>query len=64
MGCGPCNLWRGRIADAREAGLNADPGHETGRDAVLTHGVLSEHPEDLLHGTGGAQHGRCCEKRP
>lgn len=23
-----------------------------GRDTVLTHGVLSEHPEDLLHGTG------------
>jgi membrane protein len=27
-------------------------GDETGRDAVLTHGVLSEHPEVLLHGTG------------
>lgn len=23
-----------------------------GRDTVLTHGVVSEHPEDLLHGTG------------
>ena len=32
--------------------MNVKSGHETGRDAVLTHGVLSEHPEDLLHGTG------------
>jgi membrane protein len=27
-------------------------GHETGRDAVLTHGILTKHPEDLLHGSG------------
>lgn len=26
--------------------------HEAGRDAVLTHGVVSRHPEDLLNGTG------------
>ena len=26
--------------------------HEMGRDTLLTHGVLSEHPEELLHGTG------------
>ncbi len=32
--------------------MNAKSGHETGRDAVLTHGVVSEHPEGLLHGTG------------
>ena len=32
--------------------MNSRTGHETGRDAVLTHGVVSEHPEDLLHGTG------------
>ena len=32
--------------------MNAKSGHETGRDAVLTHGVVTEHPEDLLHGTG------------
>jgi membrane protein len=32
--------------------MNAKSEHERGRDAVLTHGVLSEHPEDLLHGTG------------
>ena len=32
--------------------MSVKSGHEMGRDAVLTHGVLSEHPEDLLHGTG------------
>ncbi len=32
--------------------MSAKTGHETGREDVLTHGVLSEHPEDLLHGTG------------
>ncbi|SFH39338.1 membrane protein [Palleronia marisminoris] len=32
--------------------MNAKPDHEMGRDAVLTHGIVSEHPEDLLHGTG------------
>lgn len=32
--------------------MNAKSGHEAGRDKVLTHGVLTEHPEDLLHGTG------------
>ncbi|MBM9593593.1 YihY/virulence factor BrkB family protein [Roseitranquillus sediminis] len=32
--------------------MSAKPAHQSGRDAVLTHGVLSEHPEDLLHGTG------------
>lgn len=31
--------------------MNAKSDHG-GRDAVLTHGVVSEHPEDLLHGTG------------
>lgn len=25
---------------------------KSGRDAVLTRGILTEHPEDLLHGTG------------
>ncbi|RKF12639.1 YihY/virulence factor BrkB family protein [Roseovarius spongiae] len=28
------------------------PDHETARDAVLTHGILIERPEDLLHGSG------------
>lgn len=32
--------------------MNAKSDREMGRDAVLTRGVLSEHPEDLLHGTG------------
>ncbi len=32
--------------------MEARSDREGGRDAVLTHGVLSEHPEDLLHGTG------------
>ncbi len=32
--------------------MNVKSGHEMGRDAVLTHGVVTEHPEDLLHGTG------------
>lgn len=32
--------------------MSARSGHEIGRDSVLTHGVLSEHPDDLLHGTG------------
>ncbi len=32
--------------------MNVKSDHEGGRDSVLTHGVLSEHPEDLLHGTG------------
>nr|WP_111301728.1 YihY/virulence factor BrkB family protein [Paracoccus saliphilus] len=32
--------------------MNAKSGHETGRDTVLTQGVLTEHPEDLLRGTG------------
>ncbi len=32
--------------------MAAKSGRETGRDAVLTHGILSEQPEDLLHGTG------------
>ncbi|CUH11699.1 ribonuclease BN/unknown domain fusion protein [Jannaschia seosinensis] len=32
--------------------MNAETDQEMGRDAVLTHGILSEHPEDLLHGTG------------
>ena len=26
--------------------------HESGRDTVLSHGVLSKHPEDLFHSTG------------
>jgi membrane protein len=29
----------------------AKSGRETGRDAVLTHGVVTEHPEDLLYDT-------------
>lgn len=32
--------------------LSTRPGQETGRDALLTPGVATEHPEDLLHGTG------------
>ncbi len=32
--------------------MNSKPDHDMGRDTVLTHGVVSEHPEDLLHGTG------------
>lgn len=33
--------------------MNANPGHEPlGRDAVLTHGIVSEDPADLLYGTG------------
>lgn len=33
--------------------MNANPGQEPlGRDAVLTHGIVSEDPSDLLYGTG------------
>ncbi len=32
--------------------MDAKPRHETVRNAVLTHGVVSAHPEDLLHGSG------------
>lgn len=32
--------------------MRAESDHESGRDALLTHGVLSEHPEDLFHATG------------
>ena len=32
--------------------MTADPRHETVRDAVVTHGVVSANPEELLHGTG------------
>ncbi|SDY61374.1 YihY/virulence factor BrkB family protein [Citreimonas salinaria] len=32
--------------------MDANPNHETIRNAVLTHGVVSANPEDLLHGTG------------
>ena len=32
--------------------MKADPDHEAGRNTVLTHGVLSEHPEDLFRSTG------------
>ncbi len=32
--------------------MNAKSDQDGGRDAVLSHGVLSEQPEDLLHGTG------------
>ena len=32
--------------------MKAEPEHEAGRDTVLTHGVVSDHPEDLFHGTG------------
>ncbi len=31
--------------------MSVESGHSTVRDAVLTHGVLTEHPENLLHGT-------------
>jgi membrane protein len=32
--------------------MKAETDHEAGRDTVLTHGVVSDHPEDLFHGTG------------
>lgn len=32
--------------------MNTRSDHQPGRDTVLTHGVLSERPEGLLHGTG------------
>lgn len=32
--------------------MGAESGHDTVRDAVLTHGVVSARPEDLLNGTG------------
>ncbi|MDT0682699.1 YihY/virulence factor BrkB family protein [Roseicyclus sp. F158] len=32
--------------------MNARPGHEAVRDAVVTHGVVSARPEDLLTGSG------------
>jgi membrane protein len=32
--------------------MKSEPDHEAGRDTVLTHGVLSERPEDLFHGAG------------
>lgn len=32
--------------------MNLKARHETVRDAVLTHGVLTDRPEDLLHGAG------------
>jgi membrane protein len=32
--------------------MTADAEHDAGRDTVLTHGVVSDHPADLLHGTG------------
>jgi len=32
--------------------MNDKPERETGRDALLTQGVVSEHPQDLLHGAG------------
>jgi membrane protein len=32
--------------------MKSEPDHEAGRDTVLTHGVVSHHPEDLFHGTG------------
>lgn len=32
--------------------MNAKSGQDTGRDIVLTHGVLSQNPEDLFYGKG------------
>jgi membrane protein len=32
--------------------MKSESEHDAGRDTVLTHGVVSEHPEDLFHGTG------------
>ncbi len=32
--------------------MKAESDHESGRDALLTHGVLSDHPEDLFRATG------------
>ena len=32
--------------------MKAESDHEAGRDTVLTHRVVSEHPEDLFHGVG------------
>lgn len=32
--------------------MNANPDQVAGPDAIRTHGILSENPEDLLHGTG------------
>jgi membrane protein len=32
--------------------MKTEADHDAGRDTVLTHGVVSEHPEDLFRGTG------------
>jgi membrane protein len=32
--------------------MKTESHHELGRDTVLTHGVLTKHPEDLFHSTG------------
>jgi membrane protein len=32
--------------------MSAHPAPESGRDVILTHGVVTENPEALLHGTG------------
>lgn len=32
--------------------MRPESDHDMGRDTVLTHGVVSEHPEDLFHATG------------
>ncbi len=32
--------------------MSANPAHESGRDVILTHGVVTENPEVLLHGIG------------
>jgi membrane protein len=45
------SLWRGRGADWNRF-MKATSNHEMGRDRVLTPGVVTEHPEDLLQGTG------------
>ncbi|MCQ0093577.1 YihY/virulence factor BrkB family protein [Roseovarius sp. M141] len=32
--------------------MNAKSGHDTRREVVMTHGILSKNPEDLFYGTG------------
>ena len=32
--------------------MDARPAQDQKREVVMTHGVLSEDPEDLFHGTG------------
>jgi membrane protein len=32
--------------------MNAKSGHDKGREIIMTHGILSENPEELFHGRG------------